>query len=67
MAKFTLHNRHGDFMSDSASTLESAKKKCNAVSYKCKVLETYYAPSPFNKNKITEHGREVYRNFVTQS
>jgi hypothetical protein len=63
MAKFTLHNESGDFMHDTARTLESAKKKCEAASYKCKVLETYMAPSPWDKSKITEHGREVYRNF----
>jgi hypothetical protein len=62
MAKFTLHNENGDFMSDSASTLKSAKTKCDSKEYKCKVLETYIAPSPWN-NKLVEHGKEVYRNF----
>ncbi len=65
MAKFTLHNEHGDFMHDTAKTLEAAKIKCNAASYKCKVLETYFARSPFRPwdPKLVEHGREVYKNF----
>lgn len=67
MAKFTLHNEYGDFMHDTAKTLKSAIDKCNNATYNCIVCETYYAPSPFDKNKITEHGRKVYQNFVTQS
>lgn len=63
MAKFTLHNRHNGFMYDTARTLKGAKKKCDSASYKCKVFETYFAPSPFDKTKITEHGKEVYRNY----
>jgi len=63
MAKFTLHNEHGDFMHDTAKTLEAAKKKCLEASYKCKVFETYMAPSPWDKNKTTEHGKEVFKNF----
>ena len=63
MAKFTLHNESGDFLEDSARTLQSAIKKCDLYKYNVKVYETYFAPSPFNKNKITEHGKEVYKNF----
>tara|TARA_R110000772_G_C13310268_1_gene440113 strand:+ start:30389 stop:30580 length:192 start_codon:yes stop_codon:yes gene_type:complete len=63
MAKFTLHNEHGDFMHDTAKSLNSAKDKCDNVTYNCKVCETYFAPSPFDSTKITEHGREVYRNY----
>ena len=65
MAKFTLHNIHGDFMSVSARTFESAKKKCDSVSYKCKVFETYMAKSPWRPwdEKLVEYGKEVYRNF----
>ena len=63
MAKFTLHNEHGDFMHDTAKSLNSAKEKCDNADYNCKVCETYFAPSPFDKTKITEHGREVYRNY----
>ena len=65
MAKFTLHNEHGDFMSDTASTLTLAKTKCNKASYKCKVFETYTAKSPFKRwdNKPVEHAKEIYRNF----
>ncbi len=65
MAKFTLHNQYGDFMSDSASTLESAKEKCDKKTYNCRVLETYFARSPWRPwdPKLTEHGREVYRNY----
>ena len=63
MAKFTLHNKDKDFMHDTARTLKSAKIKCDAKTYNCIVFETYFAPSPWDKNKITEHGKEVYRNF----
>jgi hypothetical protein len=65
MAKFTLHNEHGDFMSDTAKTFESAKSKCDKTSYKCKVFETYMAKSPWKPwdDKLVEHGKEVYRNF----
>ncbi len=63
MPKFTLHNRHGAFMFDSARTLKKAKIKCDKVNYRCIVMETYFTGSPFNKIKITEHGKEVYRNF----
>ena len=65
MAKFTLHNEHGDFMHDTAKTLKSAKLKCNEASYNCKVFETYMAKSPWKpwSNKLVEHGKEVYRNF----
>ena len=62
MAKFTLHNENGDFMSDSARTLKSAIKKCNEVKYKCKVYESYFAESIWDK-KVVEHGKEVYRNY----
>lgn len=47
MGKFTLHNEHGDFMSDTSRTLKSAKVKCDKVSYKCKVMEAYMAKSPW--------------------
>lgn len=65
MAKFTLHNQHGDFMSDTAKTLEAAKKKCDNARYKCRVLETYYARSSWRPwdEKLVEHGREVYRKY----
>lgn len=63
MAKFTLHNQDGDFMHDTARTLKSAKAKCDKATYKCHVLETYFAPSPFDSSKITEHGRDVYQNY----
>ncbi len=62
MAKFTLHNQYGDFMHDTARTLKSAKDKCLKVTYKCKVMETYIAPSPWN-GKPSKHGREVFRNY----
>lgn len=65
MAKFTLHNEHGDFMLDTSRTLETAKAKCDKVNYKCKVVEAYMAKSlsrPWD-NKLVEHGKEVYRNF----
>jgi hypothetical protein len=62
MAKFTLHNENGDFMSDTAKTLNAAKVKCDKATYKCKVYETYNAKSPWC-NKLTEHGKEVYRNY----
>lgn len=39
MAKFTLHNEHGDFMSDTAKTLKFAKSKCDRANYKCKCLK----------------------------
>ena len=65
MAKFTLHNEHGDYMHDNALTLESAKKKCDLAGYRCKVMETYMARSPFKPwdPKLVEHGREVYTNY----
>lgn len=65
MAKFTLHNEQGDFMSDTAKTFDSAKSKCDRATYKCKVLETYMAKSPWRHwdDKLVEHGKEVYRNF----
>ena len=65
MAKFTIHNEQGHFMSDTAKTLESAKSKCDKASYNCKVFETYMAKSPWRPwtNKLVAHGREVYRNF----
>lgn len=65
MAKFTLHNESGDFMHDTARTLEGAKKKCDNVKYKCKVFETYYAKSSWRSwdEKLVEHGREIYRNY----
>ena len=62
MAKFTLHNESGDFMSDTAKTLEAAKVKCDKARYRCKVYQTFMDKSPFN-GIITEHGREVYKNF----
>lgn len=65
MAKFTLHNEDGDFMSVTARTLESAKAKCDKAAYNCRVMETYMAKSPWRHwdSKQVEHGREVYRNF----
>jgi len=63
MAKFTLHNKDNDFMHDTAKTLDGAKKKCDNATYNCKVFETFFAPSPFDNSKITEHGREVYKNY----
>lgn len=65
MAKFTLHNEIGTYMNDSASTLDAAIEKCNAVKYKCIVFQTYFAKSDWRPwdNKLVEHGREVYRNF----
>jgi hypothetical protein len=65
MAKFTLHNKEGDFMHITARTIESAKKKCDEVDFDCKVCETYYAKSPFRPwdDKLVEHGREVYKNY----
>jgi len=63
MAKFTIHNQHGDYMSINARTLNKAIIECDKLTINAIVCETYFAPSPFNKNKITEHGREVYRNF----
>jgi len=62
MAKYTLHNKSGDFMYDTAKTLKAAKIKCDKATYKCKVYETYYAASPWS-DLITEHGKEVYRNY----
>ncbi len=62
MAKFTLHNKDGIFMHDTARNIESAKNKCDMMDYKSIVFETYYAKSPWS-NKITEHGKEVYRNY----
>lgn len=65
MAKFTLHNERGDFMHETARTLESAKQKCDAKTYKCRVLETYYAKSSWRPwdERLVEHGRDVYRNY----
>ena len=65
MAKYTLHNRDGDFMSDTARTFEAAKKKCDQASYKCRVLETYFARSAWKPwdEKLIECGKEVYRNY----
>jgi hypothetical protein len=65
MAKFTLHNEHGDFMHDTAPTIERAKKKCTGSKYKCKVMETYYAKSAWRpwEDKLVECGKEVFRNF----
>lgn len=60
--KFTLHNESGDYMSDGASTLSEAINKADKVSYKCRVCETYKAPSPWNKTKITDHLKTVYEN-----
>jgi hypothetical protein len=65
MVKFTLHNEHGDFMSETVKTFELAKTKCDKTSYKCKVFETYMTKSPWGpcEDKLVEHGKEVYRNF----
>lgn len=63
MAKFTLHNENGDFMHDSSSTLTSAINKAKKVLYKCIVYQTYKAPSPWNPTKVTEHGKQVFKNF----
>jgi hypothetical protein len=65
MTKFTLHNEHGDFMSDTARTLESGKDKCLKATYKCRLFETYMAKSPWRPwdDKLVEHGREVFRNY----
>lgn len=63
MAKFTLHDQYGNFMHETARTLEVAKAKCLVRQYKCTVCETYFAPSPWDKTKIVEHGKEVFRNY----
>jgi hypothetical protein len=65
MASFTLHNESGDFMHVTARSLDSAKKKCDEMDYKCKVMETYYAKSPWRPwdNKLVAHGKEVHRNY----
>lgn len=65
MAKFTLHNKYGDFMQDTAKTLEAAKLKCDNSEFNCIVCETYYAKSSWKPwdEKLVEHGKEVYRNF----
>jgi hypothetical protein len=65
MAKFTLHNESGSFMNETAKTLKAAINKCKKASYKCKVMETYMAKSPWQpwNEKLVPHGREVYRNF----
>jgi hypothetical protein len=62
MAKYTLHNRVNDFMHDTARTIDTAIDKCKKKNYRCKVMETYYAKSPWSQ-KVTEHGKEVYRNY----
>jgi hypothetical protein len=61
MSKYTIHNQYGDFMYDTTKTLNSAILKCKNL--KRIIYETYFAPSPFNRNKITEHGKEVFRTF----
>ena len=65
MAKFTLHNEGGDFIPDTAKTLETAKAKCDKATYKCRVFETYMDKSPWKpwEDKLVEHGKEVYRNY----
>jgi len=65
MAKFSLHNENGDFMYGYSSTLETAISLCNAVSYKCRVMKTYMAKSPWRPwdKKLVEHLKEVYRNY----
>ena len=65
MAKYTLHNKSGDFMYDTTRTLKGAVKKCNEATYMCRVFETYYAVSPWKPwdTKLVEHGREVYKNY----
>lgn len=63
MAKFTIHNQHNDFINETANTIETAKIKCDQQPIKCKVMESYFAPSPWNPKEITEHGKEVYRNY----
>jgi len=65
MAKFTLHNENGDYMHEWASTLNGAKTKADNSTYKCKVMETYYAKSawrPWDETKV-ECGKLVYQNY----
>ena len=63
MAKFTLHGSRGDYLYLWKSTKESAIKLCDLQHSKTKVCETYFAPSPWDSENITEHGREIYRNY----
>jgi len=65
MAKFTLHSESGDFLHDTARTLEDAKKKCDSRKHKCRVCETYFAKSSWRPwdEKLVEHGKDVYRNY----
>lgn len=60
---FTLHNQYGDYMSEKFRSLNSAIKACQNNKYKCKVLQEYIEPSPWNPNKLSKHGREVFRNY----
>ena len=53
----------GDFMHDSAKTLEVAILKCKEKEYKCIVYEEVLAKSPWYPYNLTKHGKEVYRNF----
>jgi len=64
MGKFTLHNEIGEYMSYCTKSLDKAKAECDKAKYYCYVSESYFAPSPFDNNKITEHGKIVYSNYT---
>ena len=61
--KYTLHNENGDYMYYSTKLEHEAIYECNKVTYKCAVYKEYIAPSPWNNNKNTKHGKLVYKNF----
>jgi hypothetical protein len=64
MPKYTLHNQNGDFMHESYRSLQKAKDACDKATYNCRVLEEYMDYSPWNRKKLTKHGKEVYKNFT---
>jgi len=60
--KYTLHNVTGDYMNVTSSSLKRMKEIADGYNFFVVVVKCYDSPSPWDKNKITEHGSPVYHN-----
>ncbi len=64
MAKFTIHYSAGIYSGYSFKSKQKAIDKCNGFKTYATVQEEYLAPSPWNPNKITKHGKIVHTNSI---
>ena len=61
MAKFTLHNKSGDFLHSQSTSKQKMIDECDSRNKYAYVAEEYIAPSPFD-GKPSKHGRKIYEN-----